>query len=324
MNTNETGTIVPLDKSSTPLGWYAWYPRDFATSITVRSMSFTARAIYRECLDIQWEHGRLTSVERLLNIIGITVEQWAEFAPYMEELFPNGVNAKMDQLRNDAFNRQNQKKIAGEKSAQARRNQVQNEQPINTRSTDVEQTFNTSATKHKHKHNVISSNEDIKCSAKRKSFSPSDAVSDATNAGILDQALLSAIEEFVQHRQEIKHPLTPRAWQKIVGKLVDVTPDVAVEAINKSIASGWRDVFPEAVTKQKRREKQMAPKMKAGAMHWFNEYALEQQRIYNARVEELAKAEALAHQAQQQKQALPARTVDSDDESILDLVIENE
>lgn len=316
MNTNETGTIVPLDKSSTPLGWYAWYPRDFATSITVRSMSFTARAIYRECLDIQWEHGRLTSVERLLNIIGITVEQWAEFAPYMDELFPNGVNAKMDQLRNDAFNRQNQKKIAGEKSAEARRNQVQNEQPINTRSTPVEHTFNTSATKHKH--NVISSKEDIKCSAKRKSFSPSDAVADATNAGILDQALLSAIEEFVQHRQEIKHPLTPRAWQKIVGKLVGVAPDVAVEAISRSIASGWRDVFPEAVTKQQRREKQMAPKMKAGAMHWFNEYAMEQQRIAKAR------ADYEAQQDQAKQQALPARTVDSDEDSVLDLVVADE
>lgn len=319
MNTNETGTIVPLDKSSTPLGWYAWYPRDFATSITVRSMSFTARAIYRECLDIQWEHGRLTSVERLLNIIGITVEQWAEFAPYMEELFPNGVNAKMDQLRNDAFNRQNQKKIAGEKSAQARRNQVQNEQPINTRSTDVEQTFNTSATKHKHKHNVISSNEDIKCSAKRKSFSPSDAVADATSAGILDQALLSAIEEFVQHRQEIKHPLTPRAWQKIVGKLVDVAPDVAIEAINKSIASGWRDVFPDAVTKQKRRDAKQ-PVIK-GAMNWFLEEQQRQQALKKARQEAEAEAEALA---QQHRQALPAEIVDNDEVSILDLVIADE
>lgn len=313
MKTNETGTIVPLDKSSTPLGWYAWYPRDFATSITVRSMSFTARAIYRELLDIQWEHGCLTSVERLLNIIGISVEQWSEFAPYVDELFPNGVNPKMDQLRNDAFNRQEQKRIAGEISAQKRRGQVQNEQPINTRSTPVEHTFNTSATKHKH--NVISSKEDIKSSAKRKSFSPSDAVADATNAGILDQALLSAIEEFVQHRQEIKHPLTARAWQKIVGKLVDVAPDVAVEAINKSIASGYRDVFPNAVAKQKKLDGQTAPKIKAGAMQWFNEYQQEQARIAKAR----ADAEAKANQ-----KALPSGTVDMTDEEKLDLVIADE
>jgi hypothetical protein len=305
MKTNETGTIVPLDKSSTPLGWYAWYPRDFATSITVRSMSFTARAIYRELLDIQWEHGCLTSVERLLNIIGISVEQWAEFAPYVDELFPNGVNPKMDELRNDAFNRQNQKKIAGEISAQKRRGQVQNEQPINTRSTPVEQTLNNCATKHKHK--LLSSKDDNSVGKQMGN----DCVQMAKEMGVADQVLLDAIGEFVAHRKEIKHPLTPRGAKAIINKLMAVPPDVAVEAINKSIASGYRDVFPNAITKQKKRDGQTAPKIKAGAMQWFNEYQQEQARIAKARADAEAKA-------------LPAGTVDMTDEEKLELVIADE
>lgn len=309
MKTNETGTIVPLDKSSTPLGWYAWYPRDFATSLAVRSMSFTARAIYRELLDIQWEHGCLTSVERLLNIIGISVEQWAEFAPYLDELFPNGVNPKMDELRNDAFNRQNQKKIAGEISAQKRRGQVQNEQPINTRSTPVEQTLNNCATKHKHKLLLSKDNNSV---GKQMG---NDYVQMAKEMGVADQMLLDAICEFVAHRKEIKHPLTARGAKAIINKLMAVSPDVAVEAINKSIASGYRDVFPNAVAKQKQRDGQTAPKIKAGAMQWFNEYQQEQARLAKAR----ADAEAKANQ-----KALPQGTVDMTDEEKLDLVIADE
>jgi len=286
---NNTGTDVPQDKSATPLGWYAWYPRDFATSMTVRSMTFTARAIYRECLDIQWEHGCLTSVERLLNIIGISVEQWAEFAPYVNELFPNGVNPKMDQLRDEAFQRQNQKRIAGEKSAQARRNQVQIEQPVNTKATDVEQTLNECSTKHKHKHKQISSNEDIKCDGKKSGFSPTDVVANAMTAGISDQAVLAAIEDFAKHRQEIKHPLTARAAKMIISKIAPLTPDVAVEAIGRSIASGWRDVFPESVQKQnKHLPKQQVIK---GAINWFKDQ------------------EAKAQQ-QAQQQALPQSSID--------------
>jgi hypothetical protein len=229
-------------------------------------MSFTARSIYRELLDVQWENGRLTSVERLLNIIGVSAEQWSEFAPYLDELFPNGVNPKMDELRNDAISRQEQKRIAGEKSAEKRRSQIQNNQQQSNSSTSVERALNECSTKHKNKH-LVSSNEDIK--GKAKSFGSDQAIEVAKSAGIEDHVLLSAMEEFVLHRREIKHPLTERAWSKIVEKLKSVSVNVAIESINRSISSGWRDVFPEVAIKGA--ERPSPARIKAGAINWLNE-----------------------------------------------------
>ena len=123
----------------TPLGYYEWYPRDFYTSIVVRSMSFTARSIYRELLDIQWENGCLTDVQRLLNVMGVTAEQWNEFAPFIDELFPNGVNNRLNLLREKAFQSQEKKAAAGRASAQKRLE-------FNTSSTPVQQVFNQTET----------------------------------------------------------------------------------------------------------------------------------------------------------------------------------
>jgi len=106
--------------SETPLGYYKWYPRDFYTSIVVRSMSFTARAIYRELLDIQWESKCLPNAKRLLGALGITEEQWAEFAPYMGELFPNGENPRLAQLREDAIERSQKRAESGSKGGKSK------------------------------------------------------------------------------------------------------------------------------------------------------------------------------------------------------------
>ena len=107
--------------SDTPLGYYKWYPRDFATSIVVRSMPFTARAIYRELLDIQWESGCLPDAKRLLSVIGANVEQWNEFAPYIDELFPNGRNPKLETMRNEAVLRSQKNKVSGSIGGQSKR-----------------------------------------------------------------------------------------------------------------------------------------------------------------------------------------------------------
>lgn len=106
--------------ADTPLGYYKWYPRDFYSSLNVRSMSFVARAIYRELLDLQWENGCLTDVQRLINVLGVTSEQWAEFAPYLDQLFPGGVNPKLQELRLEAVESLEKKARAGKASAQAR------------------------------------------------------------------------------------------------------------------------------------------------------------------------------------------------------------
>ena len=59
---------------------------------------------------------------------------------------------------------------------------------------------------------------------------------------------VAAWAEFVQHRQEIRHRLTPLAAEKCLKKLAKY-PAVAIEAIEVAISNGWQGVFPENITR---------------------------------------------------------------------------
>ena len=113
--------------ADTPLGYYKWYPRDFYSSTTVKSMSFTGRAIYRELLDIQWESERLANVKRLPSTLGITLEQWNEFAEYFDELFPNGQNPRLKALREEAVSRSQKCAQSGSKGGKTKRTKSKRE-----------------------------------------------------------------------------------------------------------------------------------------------------------------------------------------------------
>ncbi len=107
--------------ADTPLGYYKWYPRDFYSSPAVRSMSFMARAIYRELLDLQWESERLPDAKRTLSALNINDEQWQEFAPYLDELFPNGQNPRLKELRETAVTQSRKNKESGSKGGRSKR-----------------------------------------------------------------------------------------------------------------------------------------------------------------------------------------------------------
>lgn len=84
------------EQNITPIGWYKWYPRDFAMSSTVRRMSYLAQGIYRALLDLQWEDGSVpTSMDEVAQILRLNEHEQAEFEPYLEICFPNGANPKI-------------------------------------------------------------------------------------------------------------------------------------------------------------------------------------------------------------------------------------
>lgn len=107
--------------SNTPLGYYKWFPRDFYSSVTVRGMSFTARAIYRELLDIQWESERLPNAKQLPSILQVTLEQWNEFAEHLDVLFPDGQNERLKSLRDEAVERSAKAAKSGSKGGKCKR-----------------------------------------------------------------------------------------------------------------------------------------------------------------------------------------------------------
>jgi uncharacterized protein YdaU (DUF1376 family) len=251
MNKNEGASSPNI---STPMGWYPWYPRDFASSITVRSMSFTARAIYRELLDIQWENGCLTDVERLLNILAISQEQWSEFAPYLDELFPDGRNIRLDQLRTEAIERQKAKKSAGQKSAESRRSQVQKpkktkryEQVMNKCSTDVQQVFNSSSTDVQPNTNT---NTNRLLTLDKSSVETRDVW--IIPECLREDRFLASWSAFVQHRKDIKKPISAVGGKALLHKLSKHDAELAADALDESLANGWQGVFPEKVERSER------------------------------------------------------------------------
>lgn len=248
-------------KTSTPIGWYKWYSRDFWASMTVRSMSPIARSIYRDLLDVQFEHGCLPPKERFMRALGWSETDWQEFEPYLEECFPNGINPKMDEIRQQAIEDREKQVRAGKKSGEARSSVGKFEPEINTRSTDVQRPFNGCSTDVQQVLNQTETETELKTETetikvKKDANAPSsrkgkvDYHSLAQEAGFEDDMFLKAWGEFAEHRREIKHPMSERAANLILAKLKKFSVEVGVEAINRSISSGWRDVFPEKASQR--------------------------------------------------------------------------
>jgi len=55
-----------------------------------------------------------------------------------------------------------------------------------------------------------------------------------------------AIDEFINHRKEKKKPLTKAACIRIANKFSKYDISICIDAIYRSIESGWTGVFPEA------------------------------------------------------------------------------
>lgn len=69
------------------LAMLPWFPGDFMRS--TRGWSVTAKGVYRELLDAQWDLGKLPhDPEKLRVLIGATPEEWARGWPLCESKFP--------------------------------------------------------------------------------------------------------------------------------------------------------------------------------------------------------------------------------------------
>jgi hypothetical protein len=187
-------------------------------------MSFNARAIYRELLDIQWENGCLTRVEQMLNIIGASDQQWQEFAPYLDELFPNGVNPKLDLMRKEAVAFKESRSRAGSKSASVK-------QVKNKRSTRVKQVINQTETE-----------------TETEIVDKSTIENDVPNVFKTLRGM-DTWREFVAFRKEIKKPLTATATKIIVSKLQGFPEEEMIAALETAIEKRWVTVYPKSLPK---------------------------------------------------------------------------
>jgi hypothetical protein len=74
-------------------------------------------------------------------------------------------------------------------------------------------------------------------------------------AGLVPQNLIFEVfgevwDDFVDHRKQMKKPLTELAAKKQLQILSEMDPQDAVTAMNNSIANGWQGIFEPKATKQ--------------------------------------------------------------------------
>ena len=319
--------------TSTPIGWYKWYPRDFLASSTVRRMSITAQGMYRCLLDLQWEDGFVpVDYAEACFIIRANEQEAESFRPFFEKCFPNGINRRMAEIRQQAIDDREQQIRAGKKSAEARMKSGKAEpesnsgsmavqpdansgstavqiqwvnhapqtillgsksndlptdvqRPFNECSTPVQRPFNDRSndlpTENQHPFNETETETEAEketetIRVKKDANAPSsrkgkvDYHSLAQEAGFEDDMFLKAWSEFAEHRREIKHPMSERAANLILAKLKKFSVEVGVEAINRSISSGWRDVFPEKAGQDKPgKRRNERPSSISLAQDWF-------------------------------------------------------
>ena len=225
----------------------------------------TAQGIYRALLDLQWESGILPSYEKCCFIYRMTEAEADSFREFFDVCFPNGRNPKLHALREQAILDREKQSEKGKASADAKAKNKQfepkHQQEFNSGSTKVQQRFNSGSTTVQPELNQTETETETETETikdKKVADAPSsrkgniDFLSMAQESGFEDDMFLKAWTEFVAHRREMKHPLTERAADLILRKLKKFSVEVGVEAINRSISSGWRDVFPEKVQAQQR------------------------------------------------------------------------
>ncbi len=99
-----------------------WYPGDFMRS--TRGWSVTAKGVYRELLDAQWDMNILpTNPEHLRQLIGASEQEWAESWPLCEDKFPERygkrANVRLEEHRLKSKQLSNVRSTAGRKGGQA-------------------------------------------------------------------------------------------------------------------------------------------------------------------------------------------------------------
>lgn len=136
------GVVIPfpLKRALTvgnPLAMMPWFPPDFLSS--TRGWSVTAKGVYRELLDAQWELGDLPEgSEELRVLIGATKAEWKAGWPKCEAKFPlidgRRRNPRLEEHRSKSTRLSEKRRalgsLGGKASAQARAEAIA--QPIAT------------------------------------------------------------------------------------------------------------------------------------------------------------------------------------------------
>lgn len=243
MNTKNESGDSRHSKSATPLGWYKWFPRDFLASSTVRRMSFTAQGVYRALLDLQWEDGFLHSYDDAAAILRLTPEEKSAFEPFYELCFPDGINEKIDEQRQASLTYIERQRQVATGKPKARSKQAKSKPKASLRLANTEPTASPSPTE-------TETTTETLLTLDKSSVGTRDVW--VIPEGLRDDRFLASWSAFVQHRKDIKKPISAVGGKALLHKLSKHDAELAADALDESLANGWQGVFPEKVERSER------------------------------------------------------------------------
>jgi hypothetical protein len=209
-------------------------------------MSFTAQGVYRALLDLQWEDGFLHSYDDAAAILRLTPEEKSAFEPFYDLCFPDGINEKLDEQRQASLTYIERQRLVATGKPKARSKQAKSKPKASLRLADTEPTASPSPT------TTTTPTETTTYIDIDKSMSR-----DACEIWIIPECLreerfLASWSAFVQHRRDIKKPISAVGGKALLHKLSKHDAELAADALDESLANGWQGVFPEKVERSER------------------------------------------------------------------------
>lgn len=210
----------------------------------------TAHLFVHLLLKANWKDGRwrgidvprgsfITSTEKLANETGLSIQQIRTALKKLEET--GEVNKQTTSRFTHIFVQnyclyQDEQQANQQAKQQASNKQITNKQQANNKqATTIEDYIKTNKTKEEGK--TLTDNKTYKDGV----FFPND------------EALNSAFADYVDTRKKIKSPMTDKAVDLAISKLMKLSNgdnDTAIEILNNSIVNGWKGLYPLKETKK--------------------------------------------------------------------------
>lgn len=210
----------------------------------------TAHLFVHLLLKANWKDGRwrgidvprgsfITSTEKLANETGLSIQQIRTALKKLEET--GEVNKQTTSRYTHIFVQnyclyQDEQQANQQAKQQASNKQITNKQQANNKqATTIEDYIKTNKTKEEGK--TLTDDKTYKDGV----YFPND------------EKLNSAFADYVDTRKKIKSPMTDRAVDLAISKLMKLSNgdnDTAIEILNNSIVNGWKGLYPLKETKK--------------------------------------------------------------------------
>lgn len=243
--------------------WFPMHPDLFWRSARVRLMSVEAAGLYFALLCEQWREGGAISADPDVwqATYGHRCSHWETSWQAVRPCFDEAesglmVNARLEAERGRADEIREKRRAAGQASARARsasKRSASAEQVLSTASTPVN-TGTGTETKTEREHPPTPSSP----AGASGGASPRSSDDEPPREGRKPRkgkprwsgeipadwpsSLVLAFEQFRQHREEIRKPLTPTAGDRLMAKLRKLGPERAEAALNHTTENGWTGV----------------------------------------------------------------------------------